>query len=270
LPSRPNNGSDHHAIADTNVTSTISVTFKHTGFTDAAIAAKVIHNSTRRDRQTPGPIDVDPPRRPTVPLEIASQDRNQKINRAGASNIRFDPPYLLSEVKLLQNWACALPTKPMREGAHALLCLGLGVPLAPNEIIEVKPEHVNIADDGTVTVDVFGNNPRSVTCRREWEQELASAARKPEIDYIFLPGKRRNRSLVTNFIARTAPDNPTLKITATRLRDTWIVGQITAGAPEYSIRTTAAVSASRLERLRLFAPASATWQTEQQLRGPAE
>lgn len=146
---------------------------------------------------------------------------------------RAPAPYSQRDVTVLRSWASSRPTDEQRRNAVALLALGLGCGLAPEDINPLQGRQVTIGDAG-VSVQVEGRRARTVTCLATWEADLAAIVESVRHDdFVFRrnrPGSRAGSNYLSHFVDRTTPDGQ-VKLNGQRARVTWIVHHLTVGTP---------------------------------------
>ena len=144
---------------------------------------------------------------------------------------RADPvaPYSPAEVAAFRSWARGLPTERYRDNVAVILAFALGAGLSSQEINRLVGTDVTVDDDG-VTVHVIGERIRGRTgasrpTRTRWRSWPGGRRR----DRVFLPGRSAiDRKQVPNFLFR-CPKGPMGRPNVDRLRNTWIVGHLSAG-----------------------------------------
>ena len=143
---------------------------------------------------------------------------------------KADPvaPYSPAEVAAFRSWARGLPTERYRDNVAVILAFALGAGLSSQEINRLVGTDVTVDDDG-VTVHVIGERTRDVPVLAAYEDEVAKLARRAEEGPVFLPGRSAiDRKQVPNFLFR-CPKGPMGRPNVDRLRNTWIVGHLSAG-----------------------------------------
>jgi hypothetical protein len=159
-------------------------------------------------------------------------------------------PYQDREIVALHSWAHALPD---RRGVNArrLLALGLGAGLLGGEIGRVQVRDVLPVDGILIRVD--GRRERIVPVLKEYGGVLLDArlTEAPE-SYLFRDGRdTQNPNLVTDFVARHPPP---VQMQARRMRATWIVHHLNAGAPLIPLLAASGLqNAEGLDRFLRFA-----------------
>lgn len=161
-------------------------------------------------------------------------------------------PYTLAEQASLESWSRAQTTAERRTSAAALLSLGFGAGLTGAEIIRLRLEDVRTDVDGSIVVDVAGENERSVPVLAAWDAGLRSRqTHMGGAGWAFRVDQRGdNINLVTDFVSRTAPP---LEVQTRRMRATWLVSHLEAGTPLKSLLRVAGLkSAEALDRILPF------------------
>lgn len=171
---------------------------------------------------------------------------------------RADPaaPYSEEDLAGLYGWATQQPTRTRRASAVALLALGLGAGLATRDLLTVRGEDLVITGSG-VRVQVWGERERVVALTDLWGRVLTESAGDYDPDrHVFCPDRARTHSaLATNFIQTT---RTSLDVRPTRMRATWIVGQLIAGTPALALLRSAGLAEfGALNKFQRFLPPSA-------------
>jgi len=176
--------------------------------------------------------------------EILTQTAPRRLKALPPS----DPsaPYSAEEIVSMRSWASNQSTSGRRANAGVLLALGAGAGLSASEIGELRVGEIQVDELG-VLVNVTGSRARSVPVLREWEEALIERVTSAD------PGKyafRENHTtfypnLISNFVDRGHPTR--VRLTTQRLRATWIVHHLDAGAPVGAL-----VEAAGVESLEAF------------------
>lgn len=177
-------------------------------------------------------------------------------------------PLTGDEVTLLRQWAEFQRTDYRRVNATILLALGLGAGLRTGEIIALTAGDVHVDTDGVV-LSIKGEKPRQVPVLATWEQpiaDLAGTAMRADL-HLFSPRRRTgNPNVVSSFIQYS--HNVPFRLTAQRMRATWVVGRLTAGTPLNALIEAGDFdSAATLGRYVTMMPALETAQVRAALRG---
>jgi hypothetical protein len=181
---------------------------------------------------------------------------------------RADPvaPYSAAEVAGFRSWARGLPTERYRDNAAVILAFALGAGLSSQEINRLVGTDVTLDDDG-VSVHVIGQRARDVLVLAAYEDEIAALAHRAGEGPVFMPGRTSiDRKQVPNFLAR-CPKGPMGRPNVDRLRNTWIVGHLSAGTHLAVLAEAAGVRADQVVRYQRYATAPAPEVARRQLRG---
>lgn len=138
-------------------------------------------------------------------------------------------PYSEADLRTLVGWSRGLPTQRMRDNTEALLGLGLGAGLTSAEINAADRDWIEHPRGGLV-IAVPGAGARRVPVAAEWAWAVEAAFVRSD-GLLFLS----DRSTVTNKqlsrFVEGLPRHDAPKLSARRLRATWIVGRLDAGVP---------------------------------------
>ena len=155
----------------------------------------------------------------------------------------------------LRSWAAGQATDRRRIGCTTLLAGALGAGLSATELLGLTAADVTVDKDG-VLLGIGGRRPRTVPVLAGWEGVLADIAKaswKRE-QWIFLPARTTCDVNQVHRLIRRSNDKP-FPINAQRLRSTWIVTQLIAGAPVQAILDASGIETlSGLGRFLEFAP----------------
>lgn len=138
------------------------------------------------------------------------------------------PPYGQGELADLRAWAGHLPGQARRDGL-ALMALGAGCGLTPGEVAAVRGRHVDTACRVPVLDErLLG---RLVACRAAWAPILTQLTQTAGASYLFRPGRKVEaaKNLVSSWPARHQPPKGLPRLSARRLRSTWIVTLLAEG-----------------------------------------
>lgn len=150
-------------------------------------------------------------------------------------------PYTEAECARFVLLARHQPTVPLRRSLSAMIALGLGAGLGPEDQRTIAPCHireVDLGEHGTgLAVDVPGTRARTVIVRAEYEPLLREAldlhhkARRGKATP--LCGVKPDRKNGANRVAEKAITaiGPGIEISAHRLRSTWLVACMSAAVP---------------------------------------
>ena len=175
-------------------------------------------------------------------------------------------PYSDSEERALLGWVRGLPTTSMRDGAFAVLGLGLGAGLTSSETNQLRASAVESTSAGLV-IGVEGTRQRRVPVTARWEPYVREAVDAARGGLVFRPDRIGvGGSHVSRFVERL-PRGDAPKLSTQRLRATWMVRHLEAGVPIDALASAAGVGPERLVRyvrsMRPVDPVSA----DQLLRG---
>jgi integrase len=139
-------------------------------------------------------------------------------------------PYAPSELIEFRSSAVRRNNPERRRNANMLLGLGAGAGLRAEEIANTRVGDITTDPHGLL-VTVRGAHPRTVPVHADWVTILtAPVSGRPNEDFAItgyrLPGYAAR---VVHQLGIDDPDEPTPS--ATRLRATWLVGQLNAGVP---------------------------------------
>ncbi len=187
----------------------------------------------RRVLRRVGAATLGPPVYPPRPLSLAKAAPAQPYSRGGE--------------RALVGWVRGLSTSRQRDGATALLGLGLGAGLRSKEIEAANATWVN--EDGSGLVVMVPSSPgRRIPVLARWEWALRHAVERSDGGLLFrpAPGRRKRVSVFTENLPRA--NDP--KLSVQRLRVTWIVRHLDAHVPLHVLTGAAGVTA---EQLALYA-----------------
>lgn len=165
-------------------------------------------------------------------------------------------PYSPAEVGLLRFWARFQPTPERTASARALVTLGIGAGLATRELVSVRA--CDVTPNGQF-VQTFGPDTRFVTVAENFRAELSELVSDSlSQDYLFRPGVRWTRNIVTNFVTSRRP-LPPVRPEPQRMRSTWIVSRMSEGLPVPELlRQVGVKHLGALERFQDFLPSAAS------------
>ncbi|MBC7593788.1 MAG: hypothetical protein H7288_07610 [Kineosporiaceae bacterium] len=201
---------------------------------------------------------VNPNKNPRSPMPL-----NQKT---------MEVPYSSDEMADLDRWAAGQPTPHGRESAAILIALGAGAGLTSVEIAQLTASAVSVLPEGLVQIQVTVNGvpKRRVVVSAEFENIVAAhvAMLAPE-KFVFLPARERNTNdVVSAFVGRTYRPAGWLPVTVRRLRNTWLVTQMTNRVDVLTLMETAGLlSLESISRLAQFVPRPSEDDRAAQLRG---
>jgi len=201
---------------------------------------------------------VNPNKNPHTPLPLNSKS--------------MEMPFTDDDIVALDRWAAGQPTEYRRTGAAVLVALGAGAGLSSVEIAHLTRDAVTIHDDGKVElrVQVDGEFKRRVIVSAEFEDIIAAQAKEsPREGFVFAPERTRAQNdIVSAFVARTVRPRGSLTVTVRRLRNTWLVTQMTNRVDVFTLMEAAGLqSLESISRLAQFVPRGTTDERDAQLRG---
>lgn len=164
-------------------------------------------------------------------------------------------PYTATQIVDLLTWVSGMRPLTRRRRASTALTLGLGIGARRRDVAIIRGHDVT-RDHSGVHVDVAGTSPRHVTCLARFEDDLWESAQHAGSNLIVAPDRtslseaRFQQSL--NQINDLRPPAPLM---LRRLRNTWLIGHLTAGTPLTVLLPAAGLStASHLEDLLPYVP----------------
>lgn len=157
-------------------------------------------------------------------------------------------PYTEEDQRRLRAWAMAQSTSARRHECEVLLSLGLGAGLPAGEMLRLRVENVQ-QDTSGVVVHVDDKNARSIPVLPAWDAPLAKVAETlhPN-DFALLPRRTSlNANAITNVLYRS---KGSLKPNTRRMRNTWLLWHLAAGADLRALIATAGLQTTEvLDRL---------------------
>jgi len=201
---------------------------------------------------------VNPDKNPHQPIPLSSRT--------------METPYTEGDIVALDRWSAGQPTEYRRVGSATLVALGAGAGLSSIEIAHLRCNAVTIHDDGKVeiTVIVAGEFKRRIVMTAEFEEIVATQVKNlPEDAFVFLPKRTRvENDVISAFVARTARPVGSLTVTVRRLRNTWLVNQMTNRVDVLTLMEAAGLqSLESISRLAEFVPRPTAVDRDAQLRG---
>jgi len=203
--------------------------------------------------------------------EVVNPDKNPR--QPMPLNVKsMAAPYTEHEIAALDRWAAGQSTPYRRSNAATLVALGAGAGLSSIEIAHLKRSAVAVGVDGTVQLHIGGvaHKQRLVTVSGEFEQILATQVETLDDDvFVFQPRRSRTENdVVSAFVAHTHVPKGTPHVTTQRLRNTWMVTQLTNRVDVLTLMKAAGVvSLESFSRLAQFVPGLTADQSAAQLRG---
>jgi len=183
----------------------------------------------------------------------------------------LDTPYTSGELVRLNRWTAGQGTSYSRDAAKVLVALGVGAGLSSREIAMLRRDDLTVAENGTVTlVATKGTKVREVVVAVDYENTIASAIKvMPENTFVFLPQRTRTENdVVSAFVARTSRPTGTPTVRVQRMRNTWLVTQMTNRVDVLTLMEAAGLqSLESISRLAGFVPRPSSPERIAQLRG---
>ena len=139
-------------------------------------------------------------------------------------------PYATDELDTIRRASENYPSDRWRRLVLAILVLGLGAGLDGRWCYKVDATHV-VRRDGLVLISVPAPNPRVVPVRASEEDDLWRLARLARERDELLVGHRDNNRNLTQVLYRANKTLGVPPISPRRFRVTWLVAQLSAGAP---------------------------------------
>jgi hypothetical protein len=149
-------------------------------------------------------------------------------------------PYSETEVRALVGWSRGLATSQMRDNTQALLGLGLGAGLKSEEISVARTRWVEHHGTGLV-ITVPGERARRVPVGAEWEWAVSAAVVRSGQGLLFLPDRSTVTAKQLSRFVEGLPRHDAPKLSARRLRATWIVRQLDSRVPLSALAAAAGV-----------------------------
>ena len=176
-------------------------------------------------------------------------------------------PYLSEELAALRHDATHQATPARRRAAMALLALGAGTGLDGRWATRVRAEDVNSQRD-VVFVRVGEPSARLVPVLAHYEAELVDLAATAE-DKFLVGGNSLARNRAGELASRIEVSHATPRLSASRLRSTWLVHHLSLGTRLPELVAAAGLSgATVLSDLVEYVPPLATEEAHRLLRGP--
>ena len=183
----------------------------------------------------------------------------------------LDTPYDEAERVALDRWAAGQGTVYMRRGASTLIALGAGAGLTSVEIATLRRDSVTVSPDRVVTINVTNDGRvRTVIVRARYEKSLAKAIRDlPGESFVFLPKRTSTKNnVVSAFVARASSPTGSPSVRVRRLRNTWLVQQMTDRVDVFTLMEAAGLqSLESISRLASYVPRLSNDARIAQLRG---
>ena len=175
-------------------------------------------------------------------------------------------PYSDADVRDLVGWSRGLPTARMRANTQALLGLGLGAGLTSREMSDASADWVEHTAGGLVLA-VVGARPRNVPVRAMWEWAIEGALHRSGGALLFLPERTTVTNKQLSRFTEGLPRHDAPKLSAQRLRATWIVACLEARVPLDALSIAAGVQPLVLAEYAPYMSPVADGVAERLLRG---
>jgi len=136
-------------------------------------------------------------------------------------------PYSSEEVRILEADVNGQRTLARRRAGRALLALGAGAGLDGRWVTRVGPDDLT-SESGTLLVRVGAPAARMVPVRWNWAHEVAALAKEAGTEFL-VGGRSTSRRRASHLVANleVPPGHP--KLSAARLRSTWLLEHLEAG-----------------------------------------
>ena len=183
----------------------------------------------------------------------------------------MDTPYTSGELDILDGWAAGQGTAYSRRAATTLVALGAGAGLSSREIALLRNDAVILGDDRSVTINITEEGcPRHIPVAARYERAVTKAVKgTPGELFVFLPQRTRTgNDVVSAFVARSSRPTGTPTVRVQRLRNTWLVQQMTNRVDVLTLMEAAGLkSLESISRLAGFVPRPSDAERTAQLRG---
>lgn len=155
------------------------------------------------------------------------------------------PPYTTEEIAGLLATAKNQPTSLRSRRLVGVIALGAGCGLSAGDMRTVKGTDVTRAASGAVQVEVGGSKARRVVCLATYEDDLlAVAAAAGDRLIVVGDGSESARGLVCT-LTETMVGDLSGRLSAARLRSTWLTTMLSARVPLAWIMAAAGLSTAR-------------------------
>lgn len=155
------------------------------------------------------------------------------------------PPYPANDLTALVGWSRGLPTPRMRDGAQTLLGLGAGAGLTSVEVSAADAQWVESGEAG-LDIVIPGERARRVPVLPDWEWAVRVAVERARGGLLFLPQRSQVLTKQVSQFVEGLPRHDAPKLSARRLRSTWIVRLLDAHVPLNAIVVASGVQAEHV------------------------
>jgi hypothetical protein len=170
-------------------------------------------------------------------------------------------PYTQAELAALISATRALGSEHLRRNCFATIVLGLGAGLHSREMSRAVGTDVSLDGDILVievieVIEVIGEKARTVPVHLHWEEHLRTLAEESGSRPLIIPTREKIRDYhMTNLcdLAARRFTSGTPRLSPLRLRNTWIVGLISAGVPLIDIAEAAGITPGHAAKYAKFA-----------------
>lgn len=184
-------------------------------------------------------------------------------------------PHTPDQERALYAWATGLRQEQRRKRMIAIITVGLGVGLESPELIALRSDDCLVNEHGVhVTITTRDGDQRTVTCRRDWEEQFkALLAYTPPGHYLIAPWRTTpiadSTYSVTVWNAQEK-NTPPVYFCTRSLRNTWLVRLMESGVvPVKTLLTAADLHSERsLFRLLPYCESQDPAAVAASLRGP--
>jgi hypothetical protein len=183
-------------------------------------------------------------------------------------------PHTPDEERALYAWAVGLRQEKRRKRMVAVIVAGLGVGLDSPELIALRSDDCRVDDHGVhVTITTRDGDQRTVTCRRDWEDQFKALLNyTPPGHYLVAPWRATpitdSTYSVTVWNAQEQ-NTPPVYFCTRSLRNTWLVRHLESGVPFPTLLTAAHLHSERsLFRLLPYCTTQDPDAAAASLRGP--
>lgn len=169
----------------------------------------------------------------SVLLRISNRllgERGEAWEHRRYGNSKGSVPYTREDVTNIRAYVGSETTEYRRNNLRALVALGGGAGLSPNELLVVTKSDVEVTAEG-VFVNIYGARARRVPLIAEWDDlMLETIARVKNHDLLVLEDRVvRGRSVISDFLCSCTGNG--LRPHMQRLRSTWLLAHLSARTP---------------------------------------